>query len=106
MKRKIAIVGLAMASFVPLRVYANSLSESDFSSSYSSAVFAYVPHYGTQGRHYPLMDHLSVPGGSLQHNGSDTWRLEFAPPAAVSQSSDDPLMAKDKRIGVTFKLDF
>jgi hypothetical protein len=32
--------------------------------------------------------------------------LELAPPATASDSLDNPLMAKDKRVGVTFKHDF
>jgi hypothetical protein len=48
------------------------------------------------------MDHISVPGQAI----SNTWRLEFAAPTAVSREEDDPLTANDKRVGFSLKLDF
>jgi hypothetical protein len=106
MKRKIALMGLAMATFSPHILYAMGLSKEGYTLSYYSGASSYEPHYGDQERVYPLMDHLSAPDALPQRNTSETWRLELAPPATVTQSLDDPLMGKDKRVGVTFKLDF
>jgi hypothetical protein len=106
MKRKVALMGLAMITFAPYGLCAKGVNKEGYTSSYSSEGSSYVPHYGADGGVYPLMDHFSVADALPQRNTSDTWRLELAPPTTVSQSSDNPLMANDKRVGVTFKLDF
>ncbi len=103
MKRKVMIVGLAMATGLPPAVCANSGNEG-LTQAYSSWNTSYMPHYGAEGAAKPLMDHVSVaslPGQDI----SNTWRLEFAPPMPVF-SADDPLGAKDKRVGFSLKLDF
>jgi hypothetical protein len=72
---------------------------------YSSWNASYMPHYGLEGAAKPLMDHVSVASAPPAQGISNRWRLEFTPPTAVS-SADDPLMAKDKRVGFSLKLDF
>jgi hypothetical protein len=47
----------------------------------------------------------SIPQALRQQNIVDTWQMEFVAPASAYRS-DDPLTANDKRVGVTFKLDF
>jgi hypothetical protein len=106
MKCELAMMGLAMISIWPNALFAKDVKKDVYTSSYSSAASSYAPHYGADGWLYPLMDHLSVPDPSSRGNVRDTWRLELVPPAAVSESSDNPLMANDKRVGLTFKLDF
>lgn len=66
----------------------------------------YMPHYGAEGIAHPLMDHVSVSSmsGSGQ-NMRNAWRLDFMPPAPVV-AGDDPLNAKDKRVGFSLKLNF
>jgi len=98
MKRKVMMMGLAMVTGLPPAVCAKSGSEG-WAQAYSSWNTSYMPHYGVEGAAKPLMDHVSVAGAL------NTWRLELAPPTAVS-SEDDPLTAKDKRVGFSLKLDF
>ena len=103
MKRKVMIVGLAMATGLPHAVCANSGNEG-LTQTYSSWNTSYMPHYGAEGVAKPLMDHVSVTSLPEQ-DISNTWRLEFVPPMPVF-SADDPLGAKDKRLGFSLKLDF
>lgn len=106
MKRKVMMMGLAMATGLPHAVCANSGHE-DRSQAYSSWNTSYMPHYGVKGAEKPLMDHVSVASVSaLAGQGiNNTWRLEFTPLPAVSKA-DDPLAAKDIRAGFSLKLDF
>lgn len=104
MKRKVMMMGLAMVTGLPPAVCAKSGSEGS-AQAYSSWNTSYMPHYGVEGAAKPLMDHVSVAGALPGQGISNTWRLEFAPPTAVS-SEDDPLTAKDKRVGFSLKLDF
>jgi hypothetical protein len=104
MKRKVVMMGLAMIAGVPHAVWAKGGKES-LMQSYSSWNAPYMPHYGVAGSERPLMDHVSAPAALPGQGTSNTWRLEFAPPAAVS-SADDPLTAQDKRVGFSLKLDF
>jgi hypothetical protein len=53
----------------------------------------------------PLLDHISVPVVPPERTVSNEWQLKFVPPAAVS-AADDPLTANDKRVGVSFSLNF
>jgi hypothetical protein len=103
MKRKVMMVGLAMATGLPHAVCANSGNEG-LTQAYSSRNTSYVPHYGAEGAARPLMDHVSVASLPGQDIGN-AWRLEFAPPMPVF-SAGDPLGAKDKRVGFSLKLDF
>jgi len=103
MKRKVMMMGLAMVTGLPNAVCAMS-GDGVSSQVYSSWNTAYMPHYGEEGAAKPLMDHVSVanqPGQAI----SNTWRMEFAPPAAVA-TGDDPLSAGDKRLGFSLKLGF
>jgi len=99
MKRKVMMMGLAMITGMPYAVCAKG---GNAAQAYPSWNASYMPHYGNEGAAKPLMDHVSVaPGQGI----SNTWRLEFTPPAAVFRA-DDPLAAKDKRVGFSLKLDF
>jgi hypothetical protein len=100
MKRKVMMMGLAMVTGLPHAVCAKSGDEG--AQAYFSWNTSYMPHYGADGAAKPLMDHISVPGQAI----SNTWRLEFAAPTAVSREEDDPLTANDKRVGFSLKLDF
>lgn len=104
MKRKVMMMGLAMVTGLPHAVCAKSGKE-DSAQVYSSWNTSYMPHYGVEGAARPLMDHVSVADGLPGPSKSNAWRLEFAPPMAVSRA-DDPLTAKDKRVGFNLKLDF
>lgn len=103
MKRKVMMVGLAMATGLPHAVFANS-GNAGSTQAHASWNTSYLPHYGAEGTAQPLMDHVSVASQPEQDIGN-AWRLEFAPPMPVF-SADDPLGAKDKRVGFRLKLDF
>jgi hypothetical protein len=104
MKRKVMMMGLAMITGLPHAVCAKGSNENS-APAYASWNAAYMPHYGDEGVAKPLMDHVSVASGLPGQGISNTWRLEFTPPAAVFKA-DDPLAAKDKRVGFSLKLDF
>ena len=104
MKRKIMMVGLAMAAGLPHAVSASNAREG-LEQGYSSWNSAYMPHCGAAGLARPLMDHVSVADARVTRNAGDAWQLEFAPPVAVF-SADDPLAAGDKRLGFNLKLGF
>ena len=104
MKRKIMMMGLAMLAGVPNSALAKSARE-DTVQTYSSWNAAYTPHYGIEGSASPLMDHVSVAAALPGPSASNAWRLKFAPPVAVYRA-DDPMAAKDKRVGLSLKLDF
>jgi hypothetical protein len=101
MKRKVMLIGLAMASGLPHAVGADA---GNALQAYSSWNTPYMPHYGAAGAARPLMDHVSVAGGGASGIGN-TWRLEFTPLPAVSDA-DDPVTARDIRAGFSLKLDF
>jgi hypothetical protein len=105
MKRKIMMMGLAMVTGLPQAVCARNDKENS-ALAYASWNAAYRPHYGVAGaaQAQPLMDHASVSGAPGQ-GIVNTWRLELAPPVAVSRA-DDPLSANDKRVGFSLNLDF
>jgi hypothetical protein len=104
MKRKVMMMGLAMVTGLPQAVYAKDGKE-DSARAYSSWNTPYMPHYGVDGVARPLMDHASVADVLPGQGTSSTWRLGFAPPMAVSRA-DDPLTAKDIRVGFSLNLDF
>src|SRR5512139_677736 len=104
MKRKVMMMGLAVATGLPHAVYANSGDEG-LTQAYSSWNTSYMPHYGVEGVAKPLMDHVSVAGALPGQGIRNTWRLDFTPPTAVS-GADAPLMANDRRVGFSLKLDF
>ena len=105
MKRKVALMSLAVMAGMPHAVCAKGVGREGPSPAHSSWDTPYMPHYGRDGGAHPLMDHLPAPAVLPRRNASHEWRLELAPPAAVSRA-DDPLTAKDKRVGVRFSLDF
>jgi hypothetical protein len=49
------------------------------------------------------MNHLTAP---VARNTANNWRLELAPPRADSAGTDNPLLGRDKRVGISLKLDF
>jgi hypothetical protein len=104
MKYKIMMMGLAMVTGLPHAVSAKSGKE-DLAQTYSSWNSRYMPHYGVEGAARPLMDHVSVADAGSSRGTGDAWRLEFAPPRAVS-NADNPLTAKDTRMGFSLNLDF
>ena len=103
MKHKMIMMGLAMMTGLPSTIYATSGS-AVLSQVFASRSTSYTPHYGAEGAVRPLMDHVSAPSVS-GHGANNAWRLEFVPPTAVS-TGDDPLAAKDKRVGFSLKLGF
>lgn len=105
MKRKVAMMGLAVMAGLPHAVCAKGVGREGPSPAYSSWDAPYMPHYGSDSGAHPLMDHFPSPAVLPRRTASNEWRLELAPPAPVSRA-DDPLMAKDKRVGVRFSLDF
>lgn len=106
MKRKVAVLGLAMMTGLPHAVCAKGGGKEAYVPSHSSGGDAGVPHYGIEEVGFPQMKSLSGSDALPQQGSNDVWKLELAPPAAGSRSSDDPLTAKEKRVGVTLKLDF
>ena len=105
MKHRVVMMGLAVVAGVPHAVQAKGLGVESPTQSYSSWSAPYMPHYGTEASAHPLMDRLSVPAVLTQRSASNEWRLELAPPPAVS-GTDDPLTTGHKRVGVSLKLDF
>jgi hypothetical protein len=105
MKRKVAMMSLAMIAGLPHAVCAKEGGRDGPVQSNSFWNTSYMPHYGVEGSMHPLMDHLSVPAILPRRGTGNEWRLELAPPAAVS-GRDDPISANDKRVGVSFRLDF
>jgi len=105
MRRKVMMMGLAMMAGVPHGVSAKGFGKESTLESYSTWNAAYMPHYGREGLAHPLLDHLSAPVVPAGRDSSNEWRLKFVPPPAVT-SSDDPLTANDKRLGVSFSLNF
>lgn len=95
MKRKVAMLGLAMMTGLPHAVSARGVSKE-----------AHVPYFGIEEVGFPMANSFSETDALPQQGSNDVWKLELAPPAAGSRSSDDPLTAKEKRVGVTLKLDF
>lgn len=105
MKRKVVMMGLAMVTGLPHAVCATGGEGT--SQAYSFWNASYMPLYGAEGIERPLMDHVSVAGmGAAGAQGvGNTWRLEFAPPPAVS-AADARVAVKDFRAGFSLKLDF
>lgn len=103
MKRKMMMMGLAMITGLPSTVCATSGSGASLQALASGST-SYMLHYGAEGAAKPLMDHVSAASVS-GHGANNAWRLEFVPPAAVS-TGDDPLSAKDRRVGFSLKLGF
>ena len=105
MKRKVVMMGLAVMAGVPHGAWAKGLGKESMGQTYSAWNTSYSPHYGSEGLVRPLLDHISAPVVLPERALSNEWRLKFVPPAAVS-AADDPLTANDKRVGVSFSLNF
>jgi hypothetical protein len=105
MKRKVMMMGLAMVTGLPHAVYAQSGSEGTLQA-YSSWNTSYTPHYGAEGAEKPLMDHaVASVSASAGQDISNTWRLKFTPPPAVS-NADAPLTANGMQAGFSLKRGF
>ncbi len=105
MKRKVMMMSLAVIAGVPHGVWGKGLGKEGTVEAYSAGNTVYMPHYGSEGVAHPLLDHLSAPVVLPGRDSSNEWRLKFVPPPAVSHS-DDPLTANDKRVGISFSLNF
>jgi hypothetical protein len=105
MKGKVMMMSLAVMAGVPQGVWAKGFGKESAIETYSAWDAAYMPHYGKEAVAHPLLDHLSAPVVLPGRDSSNEWRLKFVPPPAVS-SSDDPLTANDKRVGISFSLNF
>lgn len=102
MKRKIMMVGFAVLTGLPHAICARGFGKEERPQSYPSWNTPYAPHYGSEGAARPLMDHLSAP---VARNAASNWRLELAPPRDTA-GTDNPLLGRDKRVGISFRLEF
>ena len=105
MKRKVAILGLAIMTGLPCVVFATGWGDGGPSKFALSEDDLQLQQHGAEGSVHRLMDRLSIPVALPQRNTVDAWQMEFVPPPSAYQA-DDPLTANDKRVGVTFKLEF
>jgi hypothetical protein len=105
MKHKVAILGLAMMAGLPHVVFATGWGGGGLSKFALSEDDLQSPQHGAEGTVHRLIGRLSIPVALPQRSTVDAWQMEFVPPPSAYQS-DDPLTANDKRVGVTFKLDF
>jgi len=105
MKRKVAMLGLAMMTGLSHVAFATEWGDGNSSEAALSEDDLQLPQHGAEGSVYRLMGRMSIPVALPQRNSVDAWQMEFVPPPSAYQS-DDPLTANDKRVGVTFKLDF
>ncbi len=106
MKRKLFMVGFAMMAGLPYAVCAKGGGKENLAQSYSSWNGSYMPHYGSEGAAYPLMDHLYVAPAAYRDAAPNKWRLGFIVPRAEMMGATDPLMGGDTRVGVSMKLEF
>ena len=105
MKRNISIFGLSLIALASHAASGKEMSEENSLPSFVSGFPLKAQQYRADGSTRPLTDRLSISGEISQRNPSNTWQLELAPPVTAHQS-DDPLLSRDKRVGVTFKRDF
>jgi hypothetical protein len=105
MKRKVALLGLVMMTGLPNVALATGRGNDSPSKASLSVDDLQSPQYGAGGSVYRLMGRLSIPEALPERNTVNAWQMEFVPPPSAHQS-DDPLTANDKRVGVTFRLDF
>jgi hypothetical protein len=103
MKRKIMMVGFAMLTGLPHSICAKGFGKEEKLQAYPAWNTPYAPHYDSEGEAHPLMNHLTAP---VARNTANNWRLELAPPRADSAGTDNPLLGRDKRVGISLKLDF
>ena len=103
MKRKFMFLGFAMLTGLPHAVCAKGFGKEENALSYASWNTPYSPHYGNEGAAHPLMDHLSA---AVARNADSNWKMELSPPRSNPADVDNPLHARDKRFGISFKLVF
>jgi hypothetical protein len=106
MKRKLLMMSFAMMAGLPHAVFAKGGEKGFAAQSYASWNGAYMPHYGSEGAKYPLMDHLTASPSASQDADANKWRLEFGLPRADLMGVQDPSMGKGAGAGVSLKLDF
>lgn len=104
MKRKVALLSLAMMAGMPPAICAKGMVKADSATKDAYGASSYTPQLDEPTP--PLMVHLPVPDPLPRSEPANEWQVELAPPSAVGHRPDDPLMGRDKRVGVTFKLDF
>jgi hypothetical protein len=105
MKHKVAMLSLAIMIGLPHVTFAMEWGDGSLLKAALSEDELQLPQHGAEWSVDRLMGRLSIPVVFPQRNTVDTWQMEFVPPPAAHQS-DDPLTANDKRVGITFKLDF
>jgi hypothetical protein len=103
MKRKFMMLGFAMLTGLPHAVCAKGFGKEEKAQSYASWNTPFSPHYGAEGAERPLMDHLSA---TVARNASSNWKMELSPPRVEAAERDSPMQERDKRFGVSFKLEF
>ncbi len=105
MNRKVAMLGVAMMAGIPHVAGADDLKRTTAFTDYSFGSVGFDPRYGVDVARHPFMEHLSMVPVPPTHDGTHSWQLGLAPPP-MADRADDPLMGRDKRVGVTLKLNF
>jgi hypothetical protein len=100
MKRRIALVGMAILGGMPQAVGAKDIAAAG---AYAAASSTFAPRYRVDA---PLMDHFDPPALQPAGTGAEAWRLQLAPPPPPSAAADDPLAATDKRFGFSLQRAF
>lgn len=103
MKRKFMMLGFAMLTGLPQAVCAKGFGKEENARPYASWNTPYSPHYGKEGEAYPLMEHFSA---AVARSAENSWKMQFSPPEPDRASMDTPLQGRDKRLGISFKLEF
>jgi hypothetical protein len=100
---KILILSLIMMTGMFNVVHASEVGKDSVSYA-STGSSSYKSRYGVKGL---LRGYLPVPETLPRRDVVNEWQMELLPPPTAFQSqSDNPLTANDRRVGVTFKLDF
>lgn len=106
MKRKLVLMGFAMMAGLPHAVLAKSGMKESYAQTYASWNGDYMPHYGSEGASFPLMDHLNAAPARGQDAELNKWRLDFGLPRENLIGAQESAMGKGARAGVSLKLDF
>ncbi len=103
MKRKCMMLGFAMMTGLPQPVCAKGFGKEENFWHYVAWNTPYSPHYGKESEAYPLMDHFSA---AATNNVENSWKMQLSPPEPDRAGMDTPLQGRDKRLGISFKLEF
>lgn len=103
MKRKFMMLGFAMLSGLSSAVCAKGFGKEERMASHASWNTTYSTHYGKEGADHPLMDHLSV---NIPRTAESSWKMQLSPPTIDQAGMDSPVHGRDKRLGISFKLEF